>query len=63
MWLSVSGWFMALRGPLGSQMVELGYQDTDWVGGNDKDVLDGILRQDDLILLVWHCVNFSIKKS
>ncbi len=23
-------------GPLGSQMVDLGCQDTDWVGGNDK---------------------------
>ena len=26
-----------------SQKVDLGYQDTDWVGGNDKEVLDGIL--------------------
>ena len=31
-------------------MVELGCQDTDWVGGNDKEVLDGILPQDGLIL-------------
>ena len=31
-------------------MVELGCQDTDWVGGNDKEVLDGILLQDGLIL-------------
>ena len=30
-------------------MVELGCQDTDWVGGNDKEVLDGILPQDGLI--------------
>ena len=37
--------------PLGSQMVELGCQDTDWVGGNDKEVLDGILLRDGLILL------------
>ena len=29
-------------GPLGSQMVELGCQDTDWVGGNDKEVLGGL---------------------
>ena len=36
--------------PLGSQMVELGCQDTDWVGGNDKEVLDGILLRDGLIL-------------
>ena len=28
--------------PLGSQMVELGCQDTDWVGGNNKEVLDAI---------------------
>ena len=32
-----------LRGTLGLQMVDLGCQDTDWVGGNDKDVLDAIL--------------------
>ena len=35
----ISGWFGILRGPLGSQMVELGCQDTYWVGGNDKEVL------------------------
>ena len=33
---SLSGWLGALRRPLGSQMVELGCQGTDWVGGNDK---------------------------
>ena len=32
-------------------MVELGCQDTDWVGGYDKEVLDGILLRDGLILL------------
>ena len=32
-------------------MVELGCQDTDWVGGNDEEVLDGILLRDGLILL------------
>ena len=37
--------------PLGSKMVELGCQDTDWVGGNDEEVLDGILLRDGLILL------------
>ena len=42
----VSGWFRALKGPLESQMVELGCQDTDWVGGNDKEVLDAILLRD-----------------
>ena len=31
-------------------MVELGCQDTDWVGGYDKKVLDGILPRDGLIL-------------
>ena len=31
-------------------MVDLGCQDTDWVGGNDKEVLDGILPRDGLIL-------------
>ena len=38
----ISGGFGTLRGPLGSQMVELGCQDTDWVGGNDKEVLGGL---------------------
>ena len=38
----IFGWFGALRGPLGSQKVELGCQDTDWVGGNDKEVLGGL---------------------
>ena len=37
-------------GPLGSQMVDLGCLDTDWVGGNDKDVLDAILLCDGLKL-------------
>ena len=37
-------------GPLGSQMVDLGCLDTDWVGENDKDVLDAILLCDGLIL-------------
>ena len=32
-------------------MVELGCQDTDWVSGNDKEVLDGIILRDDLILV------------
>ena len=36
--------------PLGSRMVEFGCQDADWVGGNDKVVLDGILPWDCLIL-------------
>ena len=35
--------FGFLVGPSGSQTVYLGCQDTDWVGGNDKDVLDAIL--------------------
>ena len=36
--------------PLGSQMIELGCQDTDWVSGNDQEGLDGILPWDGLIL-------------
>ena len=44
-------------------MVELGCQDIDWVGGNDKEVLDGILLRDGLILAtlergqrkMWFC--------
>ena len=35
---------------LESQMVELGCQDTDWVSGNDKEVLDAILLKEGLIL-------------
>ena len=31
-------------------MVELECQDTDWVGGNDKEVLDATLLRDGLIL-------------
>ena len=37
-------------GPLGSQMVDLECQDTDWVGGNDKEVLDAISLLDSLVL-------------
>ncbi len=33
-------------------MVELGCQVTDWVGGNDKEVLDAILLQEGLILAI-----------
>ena len=31
-------------------MVELGCQDTDWVGGNDKEILGGLLPRSGLIL-------------
>ena len=31
-------------------MVVLGCQDTNWIGGNDNEVLDGILIWDGLIL-------------
>ena len=37
-------------GPLWSQIVDLGSQDTYWVGGNVKEVLDAILLLDGLIL-------------
>ena len=33
-------------------MVDLGCQNTDWVGGNVKDVLDAILLRDGLILAI-----------
>ena len=46
----ISGWFGALRGAPFSQMVDLGCQDTDWVGGNDKELLDAILLKDGLIV-------------
>ena len=32
----ISGWFGATREPLGSQMVDSGCQNTDWVGRNDN---------------------------
>ena len=32
-------------------MVELGCQDTNWVSGNDEEVLDAIFLQDGLILV------------
>ena len=34
------------RWPLGSRMVDLGCQGTDWVSGNEKEVLDAILLRD-----------------
>ena len=36
--------------PLGSKMVELGCQDTDWVGPKDEEDSDGILLRNGLIL-------------
>ena len=42
--------FLIGLGTHGSQMVDLGCQDTDWVGGNEKEVLDAILLRDSLIL-------------
>ena len=39
-------------------MVVLGCQDTDWVGGNNKEVLDAIPLRDGLIL-----VTLSIDKG
>ena len=35
-------------------MVELGCQYTDWVSGNDKEVLDAILLPHGLILTIGH---------
>ena len=32
-------------------MVDLGCQDTDWVGGREEDVSDAILLQNGLILI------------
>ena len=37
-------------GPLGSLMADLGCQDTDWEGGNEKEILDAILLRDGFIL-------------
>ena len=46
----ISVWFGFLRGPLASQMIDLGCQDTDWLGGLKRDVLDTILLWNGLIL-------------
>ena len=37
-------------GPLTSLMVDLGCQDTEWLGGRERDVLDTILLRNELIL-------------
>ena len=36
--------------PLGLQMVDLGCQDTDWVGGGDRDFFEANLLLDGVIL-------------
>ena len=36
--------------PLGLQMVDLGCQDTDWVGGGDRDLFEANLLLDGIIL-------------
>ena len=54
MWLSWVHFRLVwgLRGApnIRSQMVDLGCEDTDWVGGNDEEVLDAIFLQDGFIL-------------
>ena len=52
--LGPQGW------PLGSQMVDLGCQDTDWVGGNNNEGLDAILLTDGLITPVPHLGGITI---
>ena len=37
--------------PLGLQMVDLGCQDTDWVGGGDRDFFEANLLLDGIILV------------
>ena len=37
------------RGPLASLMVILGCQDTGWLGGSERDVLDAILLRNGVI--------------
>ena len=44
-------------------MVELGCQDTDWVGGNDKEVLDAILLREGLILATLGMDKGNTKKQ
>ena len=45
----ISGWLGALRGSPGSQIVDLGCRDTECVRGNDKNILDVIVLEDDII--------------
>ena len=40
-------------------MVDLRCQDTDWVDGNDREVLDAIFGVDGLILLKLRFANFQ----
>ena len=53
----ILGAFLVGLGPyggcLGSQMADLGCQDTDWVGGNNIEVLDAILLRDGLKLTTF----------
>ena len=44
-------------------MADLGCQDTDWVGGNVKAVLDAILLRDGLILATLSMDKESIEKG
>ena len=44
--------FLIGLGPQGSQMVDLGCQDSYWVGGNEKEVLDAFLLRDRIILAI-----------
>ena len=46
----ISGWFGPMRGPPGSHRVDLGCQNTNWVGGTDTKVSDAILLWDGLLL-------------
>ena len=52
MWLSWLDFrlFRDPKGALGSKVVDLECQDTDWVGANGKDSLHAILRRVGLIL-------------
>ena len=44
-------------------MVDLGCQDTDWVGGNDEEVLDAIFLQDGLILVKSAFLLFFVSQN
>ena len=44
-------------------MVKLGCQVTNWVGGNDKEVLDAIFLQDGLILVKSAFLSYFVSQN
>ncbi len=56
--LPLNSLILATEGPLGSQMVDVGCLDIDWVDGNEN-VLDAILLLDSFILATLSMVGLG----